>query len=137
MRHPPTTNYRSYGVFSLAILLLILGGAAIYLGSHDFSIRSLGLVACLASAHLIRTWRVRGRKSSALVIDRSMGPGAETGPARSVWIIGAALVPVAVLSYLYLYQDAQNGYHEVLPVYVFAGVAIICAGVWSYLASRL
>jgi hypothetical protein len=54
-----------------------------------------------------------------------------------MWIIGAALLLLTGVSFFYLYQDALHGYHEALPVYVFAGVGLACALVWSYLVSKM
>ena len=56
---------------------------------------------------------------------------------RLMWIIGAALVPVAGASLFYLYLASLNGSRDTLPAYIFAGVAVICIVVWSYLVSRL
>ncbi|MFZ1974392.1 MAG: hypothetical protein WAU89_16225 [Candidatus Acidiferrales bacterium] len=41
------------------------------------------------------------------------------------------------MSYLYLYHDAIHGYHEALPVYVFAGVGLACTIVWAYLVAKM
>jgi len=43
----------------------------------------------------------------------------------------------AGLAFLGLYDDALAGYHDTLPVYVFAGVAIVCMGIWGYLISKI
>ena len=51
-----------------------------------------------------------------------------------MWIIGIALVPVAVFSLasLFLY-----GYHAAWPLYTFFVVAVICTLAWAYLFGRL
>jgi hypothetical protein len=56
---------------------------------------------------------------------------------RLLWIVSAALVPIAIAAVLFLSNDAAHGYHETLPAYTFAGVAVICIVVWSYLASNI
>jgi hypothetical protein len=56
---------------------------------------------------------------------------------RLAWAVGIGLVPAVAVSYLYLYRDAVHGGHEVLPVYVFAGVALACAVVWPYIATKI
>jgi hypothetical protein len=50
-----------------------------------------------------------------------------------MWVIGIALVPLWGATYFCLHEDALHGYHAVWPVYLFAGVAIICALFWGYL----
>ena len=42
------------GPFILVILLLLSGSEALYAGSHNFAICSLGLVAIVASTYLVR-----------------------------------------------------------------------------------
>jgi hypothetical protein len=54
-----------------------------------------------------------------------------------MWFVGAALLVVWGISFLYLYKDALDGYREALPVYVFAGIGLACALFWSYLSSRI
>jgi cytochrome bd-type quinol oxidase subunit 2 len=126
------------GLFAGAILLLLAAGTAFSMGGKDFTIQSLGLVALIASVCLVRASNVHSTRS-AVVITSSQGrdSNAKSSGGRLIWIIGTAMLPIAVASYFYLRQDALHGYHEVLPVYVFAGVAVLCAGVWSYLVSRV
>jgi hypothetical protein len=57
-------------------------------------------------------------------------------PGRLTWSIGVLSLILAGAAFLYLYNDALHGYHELLPVYVFAGTALACTLVWSYLVSR-
>jgi hypothetical protein len=125
------------GLFALAVLLLLAAGAAFFMGGKDFTIRSLGVVALIASVYLVRTSNVHS--PSTVVITSSQGPDSKAKKigGRLMWIIGAALLPIAVASVFYLQQDARHGYHEVLPVYVFAGVALACAIVWAYLVARM
>jgi hypothetical protein len=129
-------RYR-YGLFALAILLLVTGGAALFVGMKNFGIRSLGVVACIASVYLIRISNVRMRPPLAMTSGGAQDPKAGRKGTRLMWILGAALVPVAGASFFYLYQDGLHGYHDTLPVYVFAGVAVLCTVVWSYLVSKL
>jgi hypothetical protein len=126
------------GLFAVAILLLLAAGAAFFMGGKDFTIRSLGLLALIVGVYLVRASKVNSTRS-ALVITSSQGTDsdAKKSGGRLMWIIGAALLPIAVASYFYVQQDALHGYHEVLPVYVFAGVAVLCTLVWSYLVARV
>ena len=130
-----TAPQKRYGLFSLAILLLLLGGASFFIGSRTFVIRSLGALACIASVYLVRISNVRDRPFS--VVGSSQVAGSTRRPGRLTWSIGVVSLLLAGASFLYLYNDALHGYHEALPVYVFAGTALACALVWSYLVSRL
>jgi len=56
---------------------------------------------------------------------------------RVMWFVGIALLLLTGVSFLYLYNDALHGYHEALPVYLFAAVGLACALVWSYLVSKI
>jgi hypothetical protein len=127
----PQTQKR-YSLFVLAILLLLLGGAALSIGPKYSAIRSFAGVAFIVAVYLIRVSNVHTRSTLAV----SSNP-ASNRPGRLMWIVGFALLVVLGISFLYLYKDALDGYHEVLPVYLFAGVGIACAGVWGYIASKL
>jgi hypothetical protein len=128
---------KRYWLFVLAVLVLLAGGAALFMGPKNFGIWSLGLGACIVSVYLMRVSNVHSRSVSVATGSEGTGPKAKKGRGRLIWIIGAALLPVAGASFLYLYQDALHGYHQTLPVYVFAGVAALCAVVWPYLVSRV
>ena len=128
-----TAPQKRYGLFSLAIFLLLLGGAFFFVGFGSFVIRTLGALACIASVYLVRISNVRDRPYS--VIGSGQIAGLTRRPGRLTWSIGVLSVLLAGASFLYLYNDARHGYHEVLPVYVFAGTALACALVWSYLVS--
>lgn len=127
---------RRYGLFIVAIVLLLAGGVALFAGMKNFGIRSLGIVACIASVYLIRLSRGGSRPPQATTKGEPKYAKASNGR-RLMWIIGGVLVPVAVASFFYLYQDALHGYHDVVPVYVFAAVGLLCTVVWSYLVSTL
>lgn len=128
---------KRYSLFVLAIVLLLLGGAALFLGAHNFAIRTVGVVGCIVSVYLVRISNVHTRSTATPVPDQRTGTEAKKGPGRLMWMAGVVLLLLAVASFFYLYQDALHGYQEALPVYVFAGVGLACALVWSYLISKL
>lgn len=126
---------KKYSLFVLAILLLALACVAFVFASNDFGIRALGLVAILASGWLIRISNVHRSSNSG-----NSGSARVTKSKRigSIWwAAGAGCLLAAGGSYLYLRNDALNGYHQVLPVFVFAGVGLACAVVWGYIAVRI
>lgn len=116
-----------YSLFVLAIVLLLLGGLGIYLGSHNFTIRVLGVTAVIASTYLVRISTVRSQSElpeaggAGTALKRAQGPG------RLAW--GAALVLVFLLgaSLFLLHQDAINGSHARWPADLFFGVGIAFA----------
>jgi hypothetical protein len=128
---------KRYGLLVLAILLLLLGGAALYAGSHNFMTRSFGLMAVLAGVYLVRLSSVHTRSGLSTASGRGLDFASNPRPGHLAWLIGVALLLLAGLSFFYLYRDALHGYHEALPVYAFAGVTVACAVVWSYLLSRI
>ena len=125
---------KRYGLFALAILLLMLGGVGIYFGSHNYPIRSLGIMAILASIYLVRISRVRGRSVFPEASGRTMELTTE-GPGHWLWIVSLVLVPLLGAAFYLMHIDFANGGHEAWPVYVFAGVALACIIIWSYLAA--
>jgi hypothetical protein len=129
-----TTPKKNYALLALAILLLLLGGVGLYLGTDNFQIRTLGLAAIMASTYFIRISRVRERSNFPLAQIRDSDVTKTPGIRRRLWILSIAMLPLFGVALLLLYIDAVNGYHEVWPVYAFAGVGLVCAGVWSCLA---
>ena len=126
---------KRYGLFALAIVLLVLGGVALFISSNNSEMRFIGIGACLVSVYLIRISNARG--TSGLGVGGAVASKKTKKPNRSLWIVSAALVPISVAAVIYLFQDAAHGYHEVLPVYIFAGVAVVCAAVWSSLVGSI
>lgn len=128
---------KRYGLFVLAILMGLSGVAALSMGPKYSAIRSFAGVAFIIAVYLIRVSNVHTRSTLA-----ATGDPASERPGRLMWFVGAALLVVWGISFLYLYflylyKDALDGYHEALPVYVFAGIGLACALFWAYLSSRI
>ena len=132
-----TAPQKRYGLYSLAILFLVLGCAGVIAGYRSFAIRSLGLVALMVSAYFVRISMVHASPAPTIRTDLNADSKGGKGPGRLAWAIGIALVPAVGMSYLYLHNDAIHGYHEALPVYVFAGIGLACAVVWAYLVAKM
>ena len=128
---------KRYGLLVPALLLLLLGGVGIYLGSHNYAIRALGLVAIMGSTYLVRISRVRDRSGLPVASGSGTDLKAPKGQGRLLWIVSLALVPLLSTAFLLMHIDFVTGGHEAWPVYVFAGVALACAIVWSYLGARI
>ena len=128
---------KRYGLFVLAILLLLLGVVGNYLGSHNFPIRVLGLISVMASIYLARISRVHNGSR----LPEAGGPGKnykiEKGPGRLLWIVSLAFVPLLGASVFLLHIDAVNGGHEAWPADVFAGVGLASAIVWGCLVAKI
>ena len=122
---------KKYSLFVLAVLLLLLGGVAVAVGSQSFMIRSLGLSAVIVSLYLVRISNVHTR--SVLV---ATNDPATNRPGYLTWIFGFGLLLLLGISYLLMYIDAFHGGQAVWPLYLFAGVVIASAGVWGYIASK-
>jgi hypothetical protein len=126
---------KRYSLFVLAILLLLLAAACFLLGSNYSGIRPFAGLAVLASVYLVRISNVRGQQAVPIVLVQGADAKAEKQQDRRLWIISLALVPLLGASLLLMYIDALNGGHDAWPAYVFAGVGLVCAGVWGALAA--
>lgn len=124
---------RRYSLLAMAAVLLVAGGIALYVGSINPALRPMGVGAVLFSVLLVRISNARG---SSISRTDEVAVKPTDGPSRSLKLLSLALVPVAIASVLLLMNDAAHGAHEVLPVYIFAGVACICTVVWSYWVSQ-
>lgn len=137
MNAPPKEPIkRKYGLLILAIALLLFAGAALVVSPHDVAIRSLGMLAIVISVYCVRLSKAAGAGSTMTTIQQTAS-SLPTRSGRSVWIVSILLVPLFGMSFAWLYSDAVQGYHQILPVYCFAGAAIVCALCWSYLVARL
>ena len=124
-------------LFILAVVLLLSGGAAFYVGSHNFAIRSIGILAVIASVYLVRISNVHGRSGLPVAGGQAVALKATNGPGRVAWGVAIGLLLVLGVSLFYLYDDALHGYQEVLPVYMFAAAGFACAIGWGYLFARM
>jgi hypothetical protein len=128
---------KKYSLFGLAVLLLAFACVTFILAFNNLALRSAGLLAILASVSLVRASNVHRRPG----LEMANRPGMSIGTVKRLgcgdWTIGILSVLAAGASYLYLRNDALNGYHQVFPVYVFAAVGVVCMVVWGYLAVKL
>lgn len=117
-------------LYASAIALLLIAAAAMLLGQDNFVIRSAGLVALLGSVKLSRAAKSVGQFPSAPAASALPPPG------RAMWLIGAVLVVIQVVTAYLLYADAAAGGKEVWPVYAFAATGMVCAVFFSALLAR-
>lgn len=134
---PPNVPARKFVLFVLAILLLALGGIALVFGANLPGIRSLGALACILSAVCVRKSNLSVRLLAGNTTTNQEDPPAVKRPGKAIWIISIVLLPVLGISFVFLYNDAATGYHQTWPVYLFAGLGLVCTLCWSYLVSQL
>ena len=129
-----TTNRQGkrYGVYALAIVALVFAGVMLVLGHASFAIRSVGLAGLLLSLYLVRLSNVHAPTAPGLYRPYQTNP-----PGRLMKRFGVALIPVLGLSGFLLDEDARRGGNQGWPVYLFAAVVFICAGVWGAIAANL
>lgn len=135
---------KRYGLFALAVGMLLIGAVALFLewnnfarGLGGFLIWSIGLLMIVSSTYLVKISNVHARSSSVAASDPSKGSRSAKGPGLRMWLLGAASLAALGISYHYLYKDALAGYHQMWPVYAFAGSGLVCAIVLGYLFARL
>jgi hypothetical protein len=133
---PQAAPQKRYGVFSLSIALLLLGVVGVVVGSRNYLLRLLGLLAIVGSTQLVRISKVQVSPPSTATIDLDADTEGKKF-SRVMWIVGIALLPMIGFAYLCLYEDALHGYHQAWPLYVFTGVGLACAVVWPYLLTRI
>lgn len=134
---PQNIAGKRYGLLALAAFLLVLGGAAIYVGSHNYPIRALGLVAVMASAYLVRVSRVRGQSEFPGANGPSTALEMTKGPGRLAWVLALALVVLLGISYFLLHEDAVHGGNARWPADLFAWLGLAFAVVSGYIAAKI
>ena len=129
MTTPQNAPRRQYGLLAVAFILLLLGGVLIYLGSHNFAIRAIGVGVVMAGAYLIN---VRSRSVAPLpnyeAKDRRV--------TRGLWIASLSLVPILAGAWYLVQLDFANGGKEIWPLNLAFGVVLVCAVVWSLLVAK-
>jgi hypothetical protein len=128
---------RNRGLFVIGIALLLSGGLGIYVGSHNYPVRALGVVSVMVSAYVLRISRFPNRSGSAEASGRQSDLKIGEGAGRLLWTISLGLVPLLGAALFLLHRDAANGGHEAWPADVFAGIALACAIVWGYLMAKI
>lgn len=124
----PQRSLKWWVLYLLAIGLF-LTGVAILILRDDFVCRTFAVIAFVVSARLVRMAVQSRSVSSAWQTPDSK---VAKGPGRLLWGASIAMLPLAALSYLSMYR-----YHTIWAVDMFAGVAVVCALVWSCLAYKL
>jgi hypothetical protein len=134
---PETAQKKRYVLFSLAIALFALAAVALFLGSSYPAIRPFAGIACIAAVYLVRMSNGRRSQSLANVPVAGVGFTEEKRLRRLLWVISIALVPLLAVALILMYVDAANGGNETWPAYFLAGIALVCAAVWSGLIANI
>lgn len=121
----------------LGVLLLLAGAFIFCRFNSNFLIRSSGMIFVVLSALLLSSSRAglstveqRGDKDTDLRNRlKKVNP--------TLWSIGGGTFLALMGSFALLYEDAVTGYNQVLPVYVFFIMVLVCTGVWAYIVSKL
>ena len=127
---------KRYSLFILAIVLLLLGGASLFVGAHDFMIRSIGTVSIMASAYLVRISNVHNRSGSPEPSGAGNNRKVAKAQGRLLWIASLSLVPVLAGAWYLFSLDAANGGQVAWPADVLGGVVLVCAVVWGLLVAK-
>lgn len=127
---------RRCGLFALAIALFLAASAAIFVGFNSPLALAFGGLMIVASVRLVKASNVHsGTRHPDVRLDNTDPDGAKR-PSILTWTVGAGAAAAVGISFFYLYKDAVDGYHGIVPVYAFAASALVAAVVWSYLAAK-
>jgi hypothetical protein len=125
-----STSSKRRALYALGVAVLLIATVAMVLGNHNFEIRFAGLLALLGSLKLLN-----GAKGIGQVSPTQEGSGIPP-PTRTMWLIGAVLALVQVITLYLLYLDAVDGYRQAWPLYAFTATAMVCAGFFAALFAR-
>lgn len=141
MTIPREVRTKFYGLRSLALILMIFGAALFLLRPHDFSFRSLAIVAVLVGAWVGRQANLSASRAKGLVMPNSSFEGSfakqldRTSP--WVWILTGLSLAACVVCYYLMYLDQLNGGKEVWPVWAFFVAAIALTLSSSYAVMKI
>lgn len=120
---------RRYGMFALAIATFLLGVTAIFIGFNNLMSLAFAGLMMMVSAYFVKASRADGTSRDI-----------ETRPDRSkvqLWISCIVATAALVVSFAFLYRDAIHGYHDVWPVFAFAGSGLVALAVWGFVVAKL
>jgi len=136
MTKPNINPRKRYGIFALAVVLF-LSGVVLLVGVNNLLIRSFSGLMFVISVYLLKISNVHNRAGVIAVRGNEKYPEEMTKhPSPVMWAVGIGALVVAVGAFLFLYRDVLEGYQEIWPVYVFAGVGFVCALIWGYLIAK-
>lgn len=128
---------KRYLLWTLSIISL--GSGIFFLAFLGSTVnKAVGAIFILISALFFKASRLAQEKtnleSSAvqLVGENGMQP-----PSIYWWILALLALAATLWAYNYLYLSAQHGYQSVVPVYVFAVVAVCATIIWATFAAKL
>lgn len=127
---------KNYGLFTLAIVLILSGGVLNVLYFKDFPIRSISLLMVVVGAFLVKASNVRGLLGARITNSQNLNPRARKPPGILAWALSVGSAVALVISYHFMRESLRGGGTVVWPVYAFAVSALIGTVVWSYVISK-
>ena len=127
---------RRYGLFWLAVVLLLSGMVVNLIYLNDFLLRSVGLLLLLVGVFLVRASNVHGLMGVRVTSDSQVSSQVRKRPGPLVWVVSAASAAGLVIFYMCMLQADRAGGHEVWPVYAFGACALVAAVAWGYLVAK-
>jgi hypothetical protein len=128
---------RSKVLFSLGVLVLVLGALGFAVGSGNGTVRTFAVILVVLSVYLIRT----SKGQTAAVLVETTGPNSYSKltnrPGSLLKVVSAVMLLLVSVSYFLLRRDAAHGSEQVWPVYLFAGTMVVASLVWATLVARL
>lgn len=128
---------RRYGLLALALILILSGGIVIYIGSHNFAIRAVGIAIVMASTYLVQISNSQNRSKLSVASGEMSKRDTGSVVGRVLWIFSLSLLPILAGAWYMLHLDAVNGGQEAWPADLFAGVGLVCAVVWGLLVAKI
>jgi len=128
---------KNYGLFALAIVLLIAGLVINVVYFRDFPLRSFGLLIFIGGVFLVRLSNVHDIKAGRFTASQTVNASGRKRPGFIAWALSFACAVAIALSYICMRNDALAGGHEAWPAYAFAASAVVAAVVWGYVVAKL
>jgi hypothetical protein len=117
--------------------LLIFGGILFVAFIDEGLVRSIGVAMVVASAFVFKYYRGRFTPEATSIRYPASGKIERKEVTPTAWLLGVATILLSVFTFMLLYKDAVDGYHQPGPVYLFVGAILFCSVVWGRIVSRL
>lgn len=126
-----------YGIYVLAVILLLASVTLWFFANNSYLIQSLGGVMLLSSAMLLNKYRGSKRPNSNGTNSANTNSRHAYRPGVFVWTVGILLLITLCIIWYITTLDARHGGKEIWPLFAFTGIGIICALYWGALIGIL
>lgn len=107
-------------LYFLSMVTGLFGVGIIFIDFNDNIIRSIGVAVVMVALYLLHLSSRRTHVYPVGQLGNSNLRNHSNKPGRIAWFLCVSMLVVVCASFWFMYEDANNGYHNAWPLYAFA-----------------